>query len=217
MKKLGPLGLRLVEGLRGPALHIVKAVKEEVLVSDKEPLWEPFGPDTSKKPESSTSLDPEHGILSRQLGDPMSTYTMRRRSWYAMLTDLDSEIKLPELLLAEQILMNAGVTEEHLLMIKTSLGQIITVDGVCNELLNQHGNIPQRENKARPPWKRFGGKGNQPWKGKWEAAPATMRTRAATRTGMTIPARPTRTMETRAATPTAPALAATKMKRPREI
>ncbi|CAE7337929.1 unnamed protein product [Symbiodinium sp. KB8] len=149
VKNLGPLGLRFVEGLRGPALHIVKAVKEEVLVSDKGPLWEPCGLDTSKKPESSTSLDPEHGVLSRQLGDPMSTYTMRRRSWYAMLTDLDSEIKLPELLLAEQILMNAGVTEEHLLMIKTSLGQIITVDGVCNELLNQHGNIPQRENKAK--------------------------------------------------------------------
>ena len=37
MKKLGPLGLRLIEGLRGPALHIVKAIKEETLSTDKGP------------------------------------------------------------------------------------------------------------------------------------------------------------------------------------
>ena len=80
----------------------------------------------------------------------MSTYILRRKTWYAMLTDLDSEIKLPELLLAEQVLMNVGVTEQHQMMVRTSLSQVISVDGVCNELMNQHGSLHLRENRGPP-------------------------------------------------------------------
>ncbi|CAE7367988.1 RE1 [Symbiodinium necroappetens] len=178
VKKLGPLGLRLVEGLRGPALHIVRAVKEETLIGEKGPeaileaLVRSLRPRRQQEArELYLAGSRENGVLSRQHGEPMSTYILRRRTWYAMLTDLDGEIKLPDLLLAEQILMNAGVTEEHQLMIRTSLGQIITVDGVCNELVNQHGSLHLREKRAHVPWKRFGGKG-QPWKGKWKNSPS---------------------------------------------
>ena len=176
VKKLGPLGLRLVEGLRGPALHIIRAVKEETLISEKGPeaileaLVRSLRPRRQQEArELYLAGSRENGLLSRQHGEPMSTYVLRRRTWYAMMTDLGSEIKLPDLLLAEQILMNAGVTQEHQLMIRTSLGQIITVDGVCNELVNQHGNLHLREKRAHVPWKRFGGKG-QPWKGKWKSS-----------------------------------------------
>ncbi|CAE7591026.1 RE1 [Symbiodinium sp. CCMP2592] len=177
VKKLGPLGMRLIEGLRGPALHIVKSLKDETIVSpEKGPeailqaLTNALRPRRQQEArELYLAGSKEHGILSRQHGEPMSTYILRRRSWYAMLTDLDNEIKLPELLLAEQILMNANVTEEHQLMIRTSLNQVISVEGICNELVNQHGNLHLREKRTPQPWKfRPGGKGHQPWKGKWK-------------------------------------------------
>ncbi|OLP82755.1 Ribosomal RNA large subunit methyltransferase J [Symbiodinium microadriaticum] len=132
---------------QGPS--VVKAIKEETLSTDK-------GGQRGSR---------EGGILSRQYGEPMSTYILRRKTWYAMLTDLDSEIKLPELLLAEQVLMNVGVTEQHQMMVRTSLSQVISVDGVCNELINQHGSLHLREKRGPPAWRpRFGGKGA--WKGK---------------------------------------------------
>ena len=155
VKKLGPLGVRLVEGLRGPALHIVKNISPDVLASEK-------GPDTILQ-DLTTALRPrrqqearelymagakEHGPLSRQHGEPMSTYILRRKAWWAILQDLDSEIKLPEVILAEQILSNAKVSEDHMLMIRTSLNQKITVQGVCDELLNQHGGLHQREKRG---------------------------------------------------------------------
>ena len=176
VKKLGPLGLRLVEGLRGPALYIVKALKEDLITSAKGPeailqaLVSSLRPRRQQEArELYLAGSREHGILSRQYGEPMSTYILRRKTWYAMLTDLDTEIKLPELLLAEQILMNANVSEEHQLMIRTSLSQVISVEGVCNELVNQHGHIHLREKKGPSPRRpRFGGKGGPPWKGKWK-------------------------------------------------
>ena len=176
VKKLGPLGLRLVEGLRGPALYIVKALKEDLITSEKGPEAIVQALVSSLRPRRQQEArelylagSREHGILSRQYGEPMSTYILRRKTWYAMLTDLDTEIKLPELLLAEQILMNANVSEEHQLMIRTSLSQVISVEGVCNELVNQHGHIHLREKKGPSPWRpRFGGKGGPPWKGKWK-------------------------------------------------
>ena len=42
----------------------------------------------------------------------MSTYLVRRQAWYQVLTDLDKELKLPEVILAEQVLVNAGLTDQ---------------------------------------------------------------------------------------------------------
>ena len=179
VKKLGPLGLRLIEGLRGPALHIVRAIKEEILSSDKGPEAILQALVTALRPRRQQEArelylagSREGGLLSRQYGEAMSTYILRRKTWYAMLTDLDGEIKLPELLLAEQILMNAGVTEQHQMMVRTSLSQVISIEGVCNELINQHGSLHLREKRGPSTWRpRFGGKGG--WKGKSGKGPQT--------------------------------------------
>ncbi|CAE7485137.1 RE2 [Symbiodinium sp. CCMP2592] len=189
LKKLGPLGLRLVEGLRGPALHIVKRIDQTVLASDKgaakilSELAETLRPRrTQEARELYLAGAKEGGPLSRQFGEPMSIYVLRRRSWWSMLQDLDSEIKLPDLILAEQTLQNARISEDHALMIRTSLAQVITMNGVCSELVNQHGSIHLKEKRDRAPqpWRpRFSpghGKGHTKNKGKghgyfaWEEA-----------------------------------------------
>ena len=53
--------------------------------------------------------------------------------------------KLPDLILAEQILQNVRVTEDHALMMRTSLGQIISTEGMFTALLDQHGSIHLKE------------------------------------------------------------------------
>ena len=65
-----------------------------------------------------------------------------------MLLDLDQELKLPEAILSEQILVSAGVTRDHQLMIRTALQGRMSVENVCNELIAQHSRIHEQERRA---------------------------------------------------------------------
>ena len=83
LKKIGSLGLRLVEELRGPALHIIKSIPEEVLSTEK-------GPDTiaqtlvkalrPRRQQEARELylagAKDHGPLSRQWGEPIATFKL---------------------------------------------------------------------------------------------------------------------------------------------
>lgn len=99
---------------------------------------------------------------SRQSTEPMSTYLVRRQAWYQVLADLDKELALPEVILAEQTLMNAGV--------RSALGGQITMEGVHAELIAQHSRLHEREHrghgigyeKNRAPWRP-----HQRRKGRW--------------------------------------------------
>ena len=77
-----------------------------------------------------------------------------------MLQRLDENVQVGESILAEQMLQNAGINEDQKLMVRTILGGKMTVEGVGDELLNQHPRIHEKErnNKGRfhPP---FRGKG----------------------------------------------------------
>ena len=84
----------------------------------------------------------EGGMLSRQVGESMASYVSRRRAWWSALQGLDSELKIPEVILAEQILVNSNITDDQKLMVRTMLQGTLTVENVAAELLSQHGTIP---------------------------------------------------------------------------
>ncbi|CAE7415150.1 RE1 [Symbiodinium microadriaticum] len=176
VKKLGPLGVRLIEGLRGPALHIVREISAETLASPKgaqtilKYLTEALRPRRQQEARELYSAGArENGPLSRQIGEPVAMYALRRRTWWSYLQDLDSEIKLPEVMLAEQILQHAKLSDDQVLMIRTVVGKDLTVAKVCEELVAQHPQLHLKEKRSfnygrgRP---FFSNKGKGPEKGK---------------------------------------------------
>ena len=172
-KKNGPLGLRLVEGLRGQALRIAQSLDPKVLSADDGPekllqlfeqVLKPKKAQEARELYAAGSRD--GGLLSRQMSEPMSSYVLRRKAWWQALRQLDSTMQVSEGILAEQMLLNAGVSEDQRLMIRTVLGNDLDVEKVSSELLNQHPRIHERE-KHRG--KGYGGSGGyqhhrQPWK-----------------------------------------------------
>ena len=152
VKKLGPLSLRLIEGLSGPALRMAQQLemKELTATAGVETLLTALNHGLKPRREQEarelySAGAREGGVLSRQVGEPMSTYLVRRRAWYSALLDLDSTLKLPEAILAEQVLLNSGLSHDHQLMIRTALSGNITVDRVAEELVNQHSRVHERE------------------------------------------------------------------------
>ena len=170
MKKLGPLGLRLVEGLRGQAFRLAQQVDLATLASEKgaETLLRTLNDNLKpRKAQEARELyaagSREGGLLSRQSGEPMSSYVSRRRAWWSALQGLDSNLKIPDMILAEQILTNCGLTDDQKLMIRTVLQGTFSVDKVCEELLSQHPNIHDRE-RGRGHGFGKSGKGGKPWR-----------------------------------------------------
>ena len=164
--KLGPLGLRLVEGLRGQAFRLAQQIEIAQLAASDGPkkLLQVFHDSlkprkTQEARELYAAGSKEGGMLSRQHGEPMSSYIARRRAWWMALNNLDAELKIPDVILAEQILTNAGISDDQRLMIRTMLHGDVTVDKVASELLSQHPNIHEKE-KNRGYTKGHG----KPWK-----------------------------------------------------
>lgn len=164
--KLGPLGLRLVEGLRGQAFRLAQQIEIAQLAASDGPkkLLQVFHDSlkprkTQEARELYAAGSKEGGTLSRQHGEPMSSYIARRRAWWMALNNLDAELKIPDVILAEQILTNAGISDDQRLMIRTMLHGDVTVDKVASELLSQHPNIHEKE-KNRGYTKGHG----KPWK-----------------------------------------------------
>ncbi|CAE7885681.1 unnamed protein product, partial [Symbiodinium necroappetens] len=166
LKKIGPLGIRLVEGLRGPALHMVREIPPEELAGAKGPssiikcLTRSLRPRREQEArELYKAGAKEHGPLSRQYGEPVSMYVLRRRTWWSMLQDLDSNIKLPEEMLAEQVLQNARLSDDQILMIRTVVGKALTVEAVCEEMVAQHASLHLKEKRTQPHFPRSKGPG----------------------------------------------------------
>ena len=150
--KLGPLGLRLLEGLTGTAFRAAQMLDIEKLESAE-------GPEILLQ-ELATTLQPKReqqarelyeagamvgGMMSRQHGEGMAQFVMRRRAWYRALLDSSSDMKLPEVVLAEQLLQNARITDDQRLMVRTALQGKLTFDSVAQELVNQHPRLHERE------------------------------------------------------------------------
>ena len=93
----------------------------------------------------------------------MGQFVLRRKAWYRAMTDLNGELKLPDLILSEQLLNNAGLTADQKLMIRTTLQGDMTFDKVAAELINQHPRIHERA-QGHPGLhgRRFGGQRGNP-------------------------------------------------------
>ena len=170
VKKLGPLGLRMVEGLRGQALRLAQTmdVKEiakgngpELLLALFEKSLKPRKAQEARELYSAGLKD--NGILVRQATEPMSSYVLRRKTWWSMLQRLDEKIQVSEELLAEMLLQGSGLSSDQQLMVRTILGGTMTVESVGDELLNQHPKIHEKEKKFhhRDGRQHFRGKGWQ--------------------------------------------------------
>ncbi len=169
VKKLGPLGLRLVEGLRGDALKLAQQLKMEDLSKSTGPdqLLKLFAENLKpRKAQEARELfaagSKDGGILSRQQNEPMSSYVMRRRAWWSALQDLEEDMRVSETILSEQLLMNAGITEDQRLMVRTMLQGNMSFNRVAEELLAQHPRLHDRERrqKGKGHGKGFG----KPWR-----------------------------------------------------
>ncbi len=169
VKKLGPLGLRLVEGLRGDALKLAQQLKMDDLAKPTAPeqLLKLFAENLKpRKAQEARELfaagSKDGGILARQHNEPMSSYVMRRRAWWSALQDLEEDMRVSETILSEQLLANAGITEDQRLMVRTMLQGNMSFNRVAEELLAQHPRIQDRERrlKGKGHGKGFG----KPWR-----------------------------------------------------
>ena len=145
-KEMGPLGLRLIEGLSGHALQVAQLLAIEELEKEHgaDYLMEHLALDLRPRRQQQARELYEAGaqsggVLSRQPAETMPQFILRRKAWYRAMLDLNSELKLPEMVLAEQLLMNSGISDDHKLLIRTAVGEDkITFDKVAAELINQH-------------------------------------------------------------------------------
>ena len=164
LKKLEPLGLRVVEGLRGAALQVARSIPVDQLASTAGPAL------LLKARELYNAGAVVGGMLSRQHGEAVSNYVLRRKTWYNMMTDLDPELKLPNVILAEQILQNANLSADHQLMVRTAILGDMSIEKVTAELIAQHSRLHESE-KRRGSFKGYfgksgskgGGKDRRPW------------------------------------------------------
>ncbi|CAE7562382.1 RE1 [Symbiodinium sp. CCMP2592] len=180
-KKLGSLSLRLIEGLSGHALKIAQQLDLAKLDQANgkgldyliEKITTELRPRRMQQARELYEAGAQQGgILSRQPTEPMGSYVLRRRAWYNAMVDLSSELKLPDLVLSEQLLLNSGLDENQRLMIRTVVGEKMDFDRVAQELVNQHPNIQARASQShynhhnyfRKPenkgFSRFGSKGS---------------------------------------------------------
>ena len=152
LKKLGPLGLRLIEGLRGPALQVARNLQIERLSAEDGASYLLKGLQTSLQPRSKQEARDLYqagaqvgGVLSRQSTEAMSNYVLRRRAWHSAMVDLDPELTLPEGIRTEQLLLNAGITQDQQLMVRTAINGDMTWNKVCDELIAQHSRLHEKE------------------------------------------------------------------------
>ena len=155
LKKQGPLGLRLVDGLRGQALHVARGLPVDELGKPGgvdfllKNLDQVLRPRSKQEARELYQCGAQHGgVLARQRGESIPSYVLRRKAWYRMMVDLDPELSLPDGILTEQLLMNAGISEDHRLLIRTAIQGDMTWDRVCEELVAQHSRIHEKESKG---------------------------------------------------------------------
>ena len=65
-----------------------------------------------------------------------------------MMVDLDPDLSLPDGILSEQLLINAAISEDHRLLIRTATRGDMSWDPVCAELVAQHSRTHEKETKG---------------------------------------------------------------------
>ena len=171
-KKLGPLALRLVERLQGPALQVAKQLGVPVLVREDgtEKLMKALA-DELMPMRRQAALElynagtVPQGPLSRQQGESMSSYLLRREAWWNNLKELDSSLQVSETILGEQTLAQAGLQPMEVQMVRTVCKNDLNKKDLYRALRDQFGQVHERE-KAGKGFHRSYGRGYG--KGGWQ-------------------------------------------------
>ena len=77
----------------------------------------------------------------------MVSYIARRKRWVLRLTDLDSNTRVSDNILASYLLDCAGLSESEKLMIKTACGNRMNFDEIAATLRRQHPKIQDHETR----------------------------------------------------------------------
>ena len=154
-EKLGPLGLRLAERLIGPALQVAKKIGidelsgkdgTKTLLRELEKQLLPLRKQAALELYNAGMRD---GVLSRQSGEPMSSYCLRRETWWTMLRDMDPGIQCSDTILGEQLLGHSGLGQLEMQMVRTGCGNDLSqLDKLANTLRDQFGSYHERENRG---------------------------------------------------------------------
>ena len=79
------------------------------------------------------------GILSRQPGEPMTSYIERRTQWWKLVQEFDNTIVISDEIRGDQLLENSGLTRDQKTMIMVSTSNSLAVDAVKEALIAQYG------------------------------------------------------------------------------
>ena len=89
------------------------------------------------------------GILSRQLGEPITNFVSRRRRWWNMLKACDPTMELSETIRGDLLLESAKLKQVERLLVLTSTGNDRRFDTIAKAMLEQHALIHIDENGTR--------------------------------------------------------------------
>ena len=150
-------GAKLLESLRGDAYIVAQDLGHTVLKKENaiEEIIEavnkqifPLQAQEAKEPYRVGSS--VGGVMSRQPGESMTSYTGRRKRWYRKLKELDNSLEISDTIRADLLLDNCGLDGKERLMILTAVGDKPSFEAIEKALITQHGKLHFLESKAAP-------------------------------------------------------------------
>ena len=158
---------RLVEGLVGDAFQVARDIGLDKLQGDDgfellcDRMRRVIFPMQKQEAKELLRLGQTVGsIMSRQHGEPMSSYINRRKRWWKTLKELDGTIEMSTTMLGDLMLDHSGLTKIERLLVLTSTNNSTAEADVEWALVEQHGAIHHDEmrregrndqNSRRPP------------------------------------------------------------------
>ena len=155
-KKLGSLALRLTERLQGPALQIARGLGVDKLAEPTgvkvllEALERDLLPLRRQAALELYQAGSVAGVLSRQHGEPMSSYCLRRETWWHQLQDMDHTLQVSTSIRGEQLLQHSGLGHLEMKMIRTVCNNDLSdLTKLCAALRDQCGTIHEKERGSK--------------------------------------------------------------------
>ena len=168
------LGAKLLESLRGDAYIVAQDLGhtvlkkenaiEEIIEAVKKQIFPLQAQEAKELYRVGSSVG---GVMSRQPGESMTSYTGRRKRWYRKLKELDNSLEISDTIRADLLLDNCGLDRKERLMILTAVGDKPSFEAIEKALITQHGKLHFLESKAAPKAPGFVPRGS-PYKGKEE-------------------------------------------------
>ena len=92
----------------------------------------------------------QHGPLSRQTGEPATSFISRRCRWWRQVKELDSNMLVSDQMRAGLLIESVGLTKQEQLMIRTA-SKSHTFDDCAAILPEHHGGIHLKDSRSLAP------------------------------------------------------------------